>query len=587
MTSPGDGGAPARCVEPFGGMARLPLHALCVAVAIGLPIVAGADVRGDAGREGAAPRDARLQDPHGGVLATVDPKRLPPGARSPAERDNVATEPAPLGHGTAPRFFEDVPAADGARGGLRLEYTIDPELDTRVRAMLERDGVALAHVILMDPANGEVFAYVSTDPERFPATRAYPTASLMKVVTAAAVLRSAPEVIRRNCRYVGSPWELRRAHLDPPTAGGRHQSFRRAIAVSNNQCFARFAVHDLGREALVAEMERLGLLEAPAPLHPPGRIETIGGALGLGYLGSGMAGSFVTPLAAVRLAALLAEGRVVRPWWVARAWDAEGEPRAVPGRETPRLAATPQMARTLREMLVDVTERGTARRAFQRPDGERVLGPVRVAGKTGTVTGHDPGGRYQWFIGVAPADAPRVAIATLVVSNPPGGPSASEVAASSLEEVFCEGERCGEAGAERLYARIDEHTRRAERERADRDARERARLAEAGAQLAALREAERQLRAAAELDRMPRPVEATGFDFPRRLRSKEAHGEIVLELDLDAEGDVLDVRIASSDLPHFDEYVSNEVRGWRFTPPTRFGRPVPATARFPIAIDIH
>jgi len=61
----------------------------------------------------------------------------------------------------------------------------------------------------------------------------------------------------------------------------------------------------------------------------------------------------------------------------------------------------------------------------------------------------------------------------------------------------------------------------------------------------------------------------------------------VLLLELDPEGKVLDARIDSSDLPRFDQFVLHAVRDWRFTPPTRDGRPVRARARLPIPIQIN
>ena len=46
------------------------------------------------------------------------------------------------------------------------------------------------------------------------------------------------------------------------------------------------------------------------------------------------------------------------------------------------------------------------------------MGEVVVSGKTGTLTGEAPPGLYQWFIGVAPADDPRIAIACFVIGLP-------------------------------------------------------------------------------------------------------------------------------------------------------------------------
>src|SRR4029453_3884858 len=137
-------------------------------------------------------------------------------------------------------------------------------------------------------APGEVSAYVPPDPQAFPATRAYPTASLMKVVTAAAVLREAPSAARRSCRYRGSPYKFDAAQLRAPRSGGRLASFDDALAISNNQCFARPAVHAVGRAALLGEVKPGGLPAPPAAGHPGGIIEPVDGALELGRLGSGL-----------------------------------------------------------------------------------------------------------------------------------------------------------------------------------------------------------------------------------------------------------------------------------------------------------
>ena len=89
-----------------------------------------------------------------------------------------------------------------------------------------------------------------------------------------------------------------------------------------------------------------------------------------------------------------------------------------------------------------------------------------------------------------------------------------------------------------------------------------------------------------DLDRLPKPIGVSGFDFPRRLRKQKVNGRIVLMVKLGDDGSVLEVVVASSDLPQFDEFVRSEVERWRFTPPTQQGRPVRAQARLPIPIRI-
>lgn len=89
-----------------------------------------------------------------------------------------------------------------------------------------------------------------------------------------------------------------------------------------------------------------------------------------------------------------------------------------------------------------------------------------------------------------------------------------------------------------------------------------------------------------QLDQTPRPIGVFGFNFPRRLLKEPANGRIVLLVKLSDKGEVLDVEVNSSNLPPFNDFVLKEVRGWKFTPPTKDGEPVNAVARLPIPIRI-
>jgi hypothetical protein len=75
---------------------------------------------------------------------------------------------------------------------------------------------------------------------------------------------------------------------------------------------------------------------------------------------------------------------------------------------------------------------------------------VQVAGKTGSLSGTDPKGRYEWFIGVAPAEAPRIAVAVVVVQRARWWRNASQVASEVLRGVFCDRGVCRADAALRL-----------------------------------------------------------------------------------------------------------------------------------------
>jgi cell division protein FtsI/penicillin-binding protein 2 len=384
------------------------------------------------------------------------PAAAPVRALSPRGRLGAELLAAP----TAREEFRGLRIVDGAlervpsdAGDVRLRYTLNLELSDAVWKALERGRFEMAHVVVMDPVTGAVLAYASTDPVRFPPDKAYPAASLVKVITAAATLDRAPQAAHETCRFVGSPWRLTRDRLRTPK-GGNQADMRKALATSNNQCFARWAVHRVGPNAMLGAIDRFGMLTAPALGHPGGHADAPGDEFALGRLGSGLDGLRITPLHAAQLASTLVDGKLVRPRWVAGAWDSEGQRVAVPGGEGARQVLTPALAAQLRSWLVDTTVRGTARRAFRTRRGPLLPG-IPVAGKTGSLDGTDPKGHYEWFIGVAPADDPKLAIATVAVQGPRWWWSASQLAAEVLRSAFCPRGRCSRDAADRLIPPLD------------------------------------------------------------------------------------------------------------------------------------
>ncbi len=352
--------------------------------------------------------------------------------------DTIANE---LG---AERFVESMPILRGTSGRiepLQVRYTLDTELTRNVFKVLHKGKVALGHVILLDPDTGRVLTYASTDVDRFPPNKLYPAASLVKIITAAAALDRDPGLAKIPCRYSGSPYKLTRKSIDPPRSG-HEVSLRKALASSNNQCFAQLAVHAVGEVPLLDAISRFGWLSVPAPAHPAGSVDSGEDRYDVGLLGCGLAGSRITPMHAIQLAATLARGELVAPHWIESVHDADGREMLLPANPSPRQVMTSDLADELRSMLTDTTLKGTARSAFRKRNGTPMLGPVKVAGKTGSLSGTDPEGRYEWFVGVAPADKPEIAVAVLLVQSDKWWRSASQIAAEVLQGVFCEGLKC-------------------------------------------------------------------------------------------------------------------------------------------------
>ena len=81
-----------------------------------------------------------------------------------------------------------------------------------------------------------------------------------------------------------------------------------------------------------------------------------------------------------------------------------------------------------------------------------MISGVPVSGKTGSLNGTDPKGRYEWFIGVAPAEDPKLVVATVAVQGARWWWSASQLAADVMRQAFCPKGRCSPEAVDRFMA---------------------------------------------------------------------------------------------------------------------------------------
>jgi cell division protein FtsI/penicillin-binding protein 2 len=76
-----------------------------------------------------------------------------------------------------------------------------------------------------------------------------------------------------------------------------------------------------------------------------------------------------------------------------------------------------ETAAALRDMMKLTVSQGTATAVFV-DRHRKVLGNIDVAGKTGSLSEHKkPFKDYSWFVGFAPADDPKIAVAAVVVNG--------------------------------------------------------------------------------------------------------------------------------------------------------------------------
>ena len=270
-----------------------------------------------------------------------------------------------------------------------------------------------AAVVAIEPSTGRVLAmaeHSEVDPGmRGLCTKAiYPAASIFKIVTASALLEEgvAPDVT--TC-FHGGRRTLTPALLLDTDQDSRCNTFESAMASSVNVVFAKLAHQHLDHAKLSA-MAKAWRFNTPVPFPVPTDVSLAGipeDDFGLAVAGAGFGDVFLSPLHGALLASIAANAGV---WHPPVLFECD-VPK--PSAELERVLSE-EAAGKLQQMMAQTVKSGTARRIFH----ERNFALPDAAGKTGSLADKKPFRDYTWFVGYAPASAPKIAVAAVVVNDP-------------------------------------------------------------------------------------------------------------------------------------------------------------------------
>jgi penicillin-binding protein A len=353
-----------------------------------------------------------------------------------------------------------------AQEGNAVVSSLDPEAQ---RAAVEGLGSQRGSVVAIVPSTGEVRAMVSVpeyDPNQVPeaferlnkdpnaplfnrATQAgYQPGSTMKVVTATAALDSG-EYSPDDTVSGRSPKEISGVPLE--NAGGEQFGdipLTEALTNSVNTVWAEVG-EDLGTDTMYKYMDRFGFNQKP-PLDYPGfqlatsgvfdgaKLLNAGDSIDIGRVAIGQERLNVTPLQmAMVVAAVANDGELMEPRLWSKVIDTDGREEKLDPERQSRVMSE-DTANTLTEMMTDVVNEGTG--------GAAALAEIQVAGKTGTAEiDIDAGINQAWFIGFAPADDPKIAVAATVERTSGfGGEVAAPIAKAVMESILEDGNAGGE-----------------------------------------------------------------------------------------------------------------------------------------------
>jgi peptidoglycan glycosyltransferase len=314
-------------------------------------------------------------------------------------------------------------------------------------------------VVALDPSTGRILAMASTptydpnqlsshDPKAIRAYRAglsdaqvanqavgerYSPGSVFKVVVSAAALSTgnytpqtavpAPD----RLSLPGSTHQLTNFNGESCN-GGADQSLIDALTISCNTAFAQLGM-TLGEQKVRDMAKSFGIDDSgfTTPLKvAPSTVGAIADQAQLANASIGQQNVQITPLQGAMIAAAVANGgKLMKPYLVdqVRAPDL-----TVIDQTDPTVMSRPissQVAGELTQMMTSVVANGTGRKA-------KIPG-IQVAGKTGTAQTDPENNDNSWFVGFAPADHPKIAVAVFIKH---GGRTGGDISAPIAKQVM-------------------------------------------------------------------------------------------------------------------------------------------------------
>jgi peptidoglycan glycosyltransferase len=356
------------------------------------------------------------------------------------------------------------PLSSGQQIGNDVYTTLDPKAQQVARAQLAG---RIGSVVALNPQTGAILAmysnpsYDDNDPQpKVPCTDAcqldratqgqYPPGSTFKIVTATAAIDSGAytptSVINGN-----SPKTI----SGVPLENDLNQSFgpitlTDALTQSVNTVFAQVAEH-LGIATMTTYMQRFGFYAKPPIDLPSGELNAsaphsfaTGRAFApgspdedIGRIAIGQGGLEVTPLQMAMVAAAVANGgTLMTPHLTSKLVNPDGQTVLSVTPTVYRQVMKRSTATEVAQMMKTVVDEGTGTPA-------QLGNNIPFAGKTGTAsvgpTGADE--TQPWFIGFAPIQDPKVAIAVTIekTQGEYGGQVAAPIAKQVVQTLLAEG----------------------------------------------------------------------------------------------------------------------------------------------------
>ena len=337
------------------------------------------------------------------------------------------------------RGSEEIPAT--------INYTIDLNLQNHVKNIFKKFNPDYGIFVALDADNGEILAMVNhkrgkINTENLALRATYPAASVFKVVTAAAALDLKKLESNTIIPFNGKSTTLYRKNVfqHENNKWTNRYTLSQAFAKSVNTIFARIGVFLIGQEKLGYYAENFGfnrdlgsdflLEESHFELIPEDDWSTAESSSGY------TRATTISPVHGAVIGAIaINEGSIVEPNIVRSIKNSDGLTIYEANRAMQKKVIDISTAKQLQLMMRNTITNGSAKNSFKNFFSSKFKN-IHVGGKTGSLSGANPSGRYDWFIGFAELNGRKISFAAMCINREFWYVKSAFVARSAIENFF-------------------------------------------------------------------------------------------------------------------------------------------------------
>lgn len=330
---------------------------------------------------------------------------------------------------------------------LKVEYTFVPSLQAEARRLLDRYNPDYGVFVAIEPDTGQVLAMADStraggEGESLAVKNSFPAASISKIITAVAAINEEVASVSTVIPFNGKSTSLYKKnvfhHKDHKWT--RKPTLQESFAKSVNSVFGRLGAVMLGGERMFRYAVDLGFNRSfdsdfvfgagQIELNPADDWQVA--EMASGYTRR----NTLSPVHGAVLGAIpINGGKLVAPVIVKSLIDPDGIPIYVSDAPAVSTIMTEQATGQLRAMMESTVSIGSARKSF-RNFHRNHRSDIVVGGKTGSLTGFHPKGKYDWFVGFAQQGTKKIAYAMLCINKEKWYVKSARFAREMLEFYF-------------------------------------------------------------------------------------------------------------------------------------------------------